>query len=370
VAELLKDKFNIDVAEKISQMILEVHPVFDSQGFVSHVYQGYNQLELMERGRKIAAALKVFLPDDFKQGVAILLASLDSYVEHDAKNSLASFIFMPHTMYVTENGLDNFDISMQALYQLTQRFTSEFAIRPFIQCYPDKCLVLLTEWATDSNLHVRRLVSEGTRPRLPWASRLPEFIQDPSPVVKLLELLKDDTQLYVRRSVANNLNDIGKDHPELLANIAKEWLENASKNRIWLIRHALRSAIKRSEQGALNALGYGETPDVEIKNVAITPQKAKMGACVRISFELVNQANETAPLMVDFCVHFIKANDKANPKVFKLKAVELVSNQTQKFSKKVSLKPMTTRTLYPGSHKVEVIINGRSSLIGDFDLSR
>lgn len=138
MAELLKNKYTIDVAKNISKMICEVHPAFDSYGFVSHVQQGYEPLELMDRGRKIAAALKVFLPDDFKQAVDILLASMDSSVEHDENNSLASFIFMPHTIYVTDNGLDDFDTSMQAHYQLTQRFTSEFAIRPFIQRYPEK----------------------------------------------------------------------------------------------------------------------------------------------------------------------------------------------------------------------------------------
>ena len=368
MAELLKNKYGIDVAEKISKMIAKVHVAFDQVGFVAHVQQGYEQLELMGRGRKIAASLRVFLPDDFKQAVAILLASLDSPVAHDEENSMASFIFMPHTIYVTENGLDDFDTSMNAHYELTQKFTSEFAIRPFIQRYPEKCLALLTKWATDSNPHVRRLVSEGTRPRLPWASRLPEFIQDPSPVIELLERLKDDAELYVRRSVANNLNDIGKDHPELLADIAKKWLVGASKDRAWLVKHALRSAVKRGEQGALQALGYGKTADVKIDNVAITPQKSKMGSSVQINFELVNQASETAALMVDFGIHFIKANGKANPKVFKLKAVDLPPNQSLVFSKKVSLKPMSTRTLYPGLHKVEVIINGRNILIGDFDL--
>jgi hypothetical protein len=213
------------------------------------------------------------------------------------------------------------------------------------------------------------LVSEGTRPRLPWASRLPEFIEDPSPVVELLELLKDDAELYVRRSVANNLNDIGKDHPELLADIAKKWLVGASKDRTWLVKHALRSAIKRGEQGALQALGYGNEADVKIENIDITPETAKKGGSVQISFDLVNQASNTAALMVDFSIHFIKANGKANSKVFKLKALELAPNESQKFSKKVSLKPMSTRTLYAGLHKVEAIVNGRSTLIGDFDLT-
>lgn len=366
--ELLKNKYPLAVAETISQMILDVHPSFDAEGFVIHVQLGYDQLELMARGRKIAAALKVFLPKDFEQAVGILLASLDVPIEHDENNGLGSFIFMPHTMYVTDNGLEDFDLAMQAHYQLTQRFTSEFAIRPFIQRYPEKCLALFALWATDVNQHVRRLVSEGTRTRLPWASRLPEFIQDPSPVIKLLELLKDDTELYVRRSVANNLNDIGKDHPALLAKVAKTWLKNASKDRVWLVKHALRSAIKRGEQGALQALGYGDLVDVKIENVTLTPETAKMGASIHLSFDLLNQANTPAALMVDFAIHFIKANGKASPKVFKLKAVELGGNQSLRLSKKVSLKPMTTRTLYAGIHKVAVLINGHNTPLGEFYL--
>lgn len=368
MAEPLKNHYGIDIVKKTAHMLQHVEHNFDSEGFINHVQQGYDSLELMERGRKIAAALKIFLPDDFNQAVAILLASLDSPVEHDEKNSISSFIFLPHTIYVTENGMHDFSTSMQAHYQLTQRFTAEFAIRPFIQRYPEKCLALLKLWTSDSNRHVRRLVSEGTRTRLPWASRLPEFIQDPSPVIALLELLKDDSELYVRRSVANNLNDIGKDHPELLADIAKKWLKNASKDRIWLVKHALRSAIKRGEKGALEALGYGQSADVKIQHVNITPEKAKMGTSVQVNFELTNQTNKIAALMVDFSICFIKANGKAKPKVFKLKAVDIEPNQALQFSKKVSLKAMTTRTLYPGTHQVEVIINGQPTLIGHFDL--
>lgn len=368
MAELLKNKYPLAVAEKISKMIVDVHPSFDAQGFINHVQQGYEQLELMQRGRKIAAALKVYLPNEFEKAVNILLASLDSPIENDENNSLASFLYMPHTMYVTDNGLDYFDISMQAHYQLTQKFTSEFAIRPFIERYPEKSLALLAVWAKDANYHVRRLVSEGTRPRLPWASRLSKFIQDPTAVIALLAQLKDDPELYVRRSVANNLNDIGKDHPELLAEVAKSWLINASKERVWLVKHALRSAIKRGEKAALEALGYGAIADVKIVNVDVTPQQAKIGTSVQVSFDLCNRATKTAALMVDFAIFFVKANGKAKPKVFKLKAVELGANQTLKFSKKVSLKPMTTRTLYEGLHKVDVIINGESSSLGEFYL--
>lgn len=370
MAELLKDKYPVEVAEKISKMIGEVYPAFDSVGFIGQVSQGYEQLELMARARKIAVALTAFLPADFQLAQEILLASLDSLVELDENNSVASFLYMPHTIYISDNGLEYFDISMQALYQLTQRFTAEFAIRPFIQRYPEKSMALLAVWATDSNLHVRRLVSEGTRTRLPWASRLPEYIEDPAAVIRLLELLKNDPELYVRRSVANNLNDIGKDHPALLADIAKRWLKGASKDREWLVKHSLRSAIKRGEQGALLALGYDEKVDVKIKNVAISPAKAHIGEAIQVSFDVANLGDFITALMVDFSIHFIKANGKANPKVFKLKAVELEPQKSHKFSKKVSLKVMTTRTLYFGTHKVEAIINGQNHGIGSFELVR
>jgi 3-methyladenine DNA glycosylase AlkC len=368
MAEPLKNSYGIDIPIKIAQMIQNVYSDFNSAEFIEWIKTDYDSLELMDRGRKISAALKVFLPGNFQQAIEILLASAEESFELDENNSLGSFIFMPHVNFVAENGLDDFETSMQAHYILTQKFTSEFGIRPFIQKYPDESLRLLTQWAKDPNYHVRRLVSEGTRPRLPWASRLPEFIQDPAPVINLLERLKDDTELYVRRSVANNLNDIGKDHPKLLAQIATNWLKGASPDRQWLVKHALRSAIKRGDKGALKALGYGDTPDVNTQNISITPEQVKVGESVTVRFDLVNQAAKTANLMVDFNVHFVKANGKANAKVFKLKAVELAANQTKTFSKKVSLKPMTTRNLYSGMHKVEAVINGQIMDLGRFEL--
>ncbi|MGJ8678935.1 DNA alkylation repair protein [Paraglaciecola sp.] len=368
MAEPLKNQYGLEIPEKIADMTLSVFSKFDKQGFIKWISTDYDSLELMDRGRKISAALKVFLPDNYQQAVKILLDSAEQTVEFDEGNSIASFLFMPHVNFVAENGLDDFDTSMFALYILTQKFTSEFAIRPFIQGYPEKTLKLLTKWTQDPNEHVRRLVSEGTRPRLPWASRLPEFIKDPQAVIALLELLKDDPALYVRRSVANNLNDIGKDHPCLLADIAKRWLKEASPERTWLVKHALRSAIKRGEKGALEALGYGKPANVLIQNVSVSPETAKVGGAINIVFDLQNLANSKVNLMVDFAIHFVKANGSSAAKVFKLKACELQPQAVQSFSKKVSLKPMTTRTLYSGIHKVEVMINGQTHPLAAFNL--
>src|SRR3989338_7440297 len=227
MAEPLVNQYGADVPKAIARMITAVHPAFESRKFVADALKGYEALALMPRGNHIARALQRPLPPDYPKALKILLASLDQPHGRDAGLTLGSFLYLPHTMFVAEFGLDHFEASMQAQHALTQRFTAEFSIRPFLQQHEAATLARLKQWASDPSEHVRRLVSEGSRPRLPWASRLPAFQKNPAPVIELLELLKDDPALYVRRSVANNLNDIGKDHPDLLAQTAKRWLQGA-----------------------------------------------------------------------------------------------------------------------------------------------
>lgn len=258
---------------------------------------------------------------------------------------------------------------MQAQHALTQRFTAEFSIRPFLQKHTQATLELLMDWTRDPSEHVRRLVSEGTRPRLPWASRLPAFQRDPTPVLALLERLKDDPALYVRRSVANNLNDIGKDHPGVLADTANAWLKDATPERQWVVQHALRSAVKRGEPGALAALGFGAGADVLIGQARIAPQSAVIGGKVAVTFDVTNNTAKPQRVLVDFAVHYIKANGASRAKVFKLKTLGLAPHETQSVGKQLSLAEMTTRKHYPGLHRVDVILNGRSQLLGSFDLS-
>jgi 3-methyladenine DNA glycosylase AlkC len=257
---------------------------------------------------------------------------------------------------------------MQAQHALTQRFTAEFSIRPFLQKHTEATLERLMDWTRDPNEHVRRLVSEGTRPRLPWASRLPAFQRDPTPVLALMECLKDDPALYVRRSVANNLNDIGKDHPGVLANTASAWLTGATPERQWVVQHALRSAVKRGETGALAALGFGAEADVLIGQPSIAPHRAVIGGKVAVSFEVTNNTAKPQRVLVDFAVHYIKSNGASRAKVFKLQALDLAPCATQRVGKQISLAEMTTRKHYPGLHRVDVILNGRSQLLGNFDL--
>ena len=257
MAYQLKDQFGESAPRAIAQMIRAVHPDFPQADFLRDVSLGYGPMSLTGRGFHIAAAMRKHLPADYPRAVAILLESASQAHEHRASGGMAAFLYMPHLFFVAQHGLDHFEDSMRAQHALTQRFTAEYSIRAFLEKHPERTLALLREWTRDPSPHVRRLVSEGTRPRLPWAPRLRAFQKDPQPVLELLELLRDDPELYVRRSVANNLNDIGKDHPALLSTVARRWLRGATPERQWVIKHALRSAVKRADAGALAALGFG-----------------------------------------------------------------------------------------------------------------
>jgi 3-methyladenine DNA glycosylase AlkC len=369
MAEPLKNHFGSEIPRTIAEMIVAVYPAFPKAQFLRTSLKDYEPLALMSRGRHIAQALRRHLPSDYDQAIEILLASLGPLVpKQESDGGMAPFLYMPHTMFVQEYGLDHFEHSMRAQYELTQRFTAEFSIRPFLERYREATLARLTLWVSDPSPDVRRLVSEGTRPRLPWAPRLRAFQADPQPVLALLDLLKDDPDLYVRRSVANNLNNIGKDHPALLAQTAKKWMRNASEERRWLIRHALRSAVKRGEPGALHVLGAGHEAQVVVRQRSITPSRVKLGQSVTVAFELKNAQSKPQRVMVDFRIHFVKANGSATPKVFKLKMIELAPRARVFLKKTVSLKPMTTRTHYPGQHRLDILLNGRAKPLGTFEL--
>lgn len=225
----------------------------------------------------------------------------------------------------------------------------------------------LQEWALDDNEHVRRLVSEGSRPRLPWWPPLRQFIADPVPAIALLELLKDDPSLYVRRSVANHLNDISKDHPELLLTRMEAWSKGASDERLWLVNHALRTLVKRGDQRALAILGYGHA-DIELRGLALRPERLQFGESLEFEFELLNRDAAGQNLMIDFVMHFRKANGKTAPKVFKLKKARLAAGERLSIRKKLAIRPISTRKYYSGRQRLEVQVNGRILGGADFEL--
>jgi 3-methyladenine DNA glycosylase AlkC len=249
--------------------------------------------------------------------------------------------------------------SLAVLRRLTPLFSAEFAIRPFLEKHTDSTLRELTLWCNDANEQVRRLVSEGTRPRLPWGRRLKLFIDDPTPVLSLLERLKDDPSEYVRRSVANNLNDIAKDHPQTVIKRCADWTLDGNDDRAWVVRHATRTLVKQGYPGVYKLLEYTEKPKVSIKALKLNPVRLSVGDSFTMSFELVSENTQTQNLVVDYAVHHIKANGGASPKIFKLKNVTIGAGEKLPITKKHSLRKVTTRRYYPGRHMIEILVNGK-----------
>lgn len=370
MGEPLKNRYGPEIPRRIARDVARVHPAFPARAFLSEVLDGYDALELMPRGRKIARALATHLPPEFAEAARILVASLGPPLGAADGNGMSPFLYMPHAFFVAERGLEDFEASMAAQHAITQRFTAEFSIRAFLERHPERTLARLALWSRDPSVHVRRLVSEGTRPRLPWAPRLRELQRDPRPVLALLERLKDDPELYVRRSVANNLNDIGKDHPGLLVEVAARWLADAGPERRWIVGHALRSAIKRGEKAAFDVLGFRPQARIEVAAGTLAPRRPVVGGEIGVSFEVVNASSRRQRAVVDFRIGYVKASGRRAFKVFKMRIVELGPRESVRLAKKVSLADMTTRRHYPGPHEVEALVNGQPWPLGAFVLRR
>jgi 3-methyladenine DNA glycosylase AlkC len=279
---------------------------------------------------------------------------------------MAPFFYLPHVLFVAAHGLGHFDVSMRAQYELTKRFSAESSIRAYLASEPERTLAVLRGWTNDPNAHVRRLVSEGTRLRLPWAQRVPWLDAHPERVLTLLELLKDDPSTMVRRSVANNLNDLGKVHPDLLARTAEAWLGGASSERRSLVEHALRSAVKRGDADALRLLGYGAKPAVSLEAVAFQPRQVRIGGRVAMRFALRSRSRRPQDLLVDAAVHFVKARGATAAKVFKIARLVVAPGQAATLQVSFSLAVHTTRVPQPGVHAVDVIVNGTAMRAGSF----
>lgn len=368
VAEPLKAFFSPELVADIADSIVTVHPAFPAKQFVRDATRGLDALELLARARLIAEALHAHLPQRYVDAVAILVRSLRAEHASDELEGagMAPFFYLPHTMFVATHGLDDFDASMHAQHEITRRFTCEFSIRAFLERHPDATLRVMRDWAVDPNPHVRRLVSEGTRPRLPWATRVRFLDEHPERVLPLLELLKDDPASVVRRSVANHLNDLSKTAPTLAFDIAERWLVDAEGERRALLAHALRSAVKRSEPRALGLLGFGAAPRIAISGIAFAPKRVSIGGKTRVSFTMEGTGTRAQPLAVDLAVHFIKSNGKPSAKVFKISTVTLRKGDSATLGKTISLAVHTTRKPFAGKHAVDAVVNGQAFPLGEF----
>ncbi len=357
MATPLKTHFDAALVRGIGADLLRAWPAFDRAGFEAEVLARLDGLELLDRARAVAAALHPRLPAAFEEAVDVLTRSLGPELEEVELNGFEVFRYLPHVFWVSAQGLEHPDAALRFQYEVTKRFTAEFSLRAFVERHPVTTLAALRRWARDPNVHVRRLVSEGTRPRLPWAPRLRRFQEDPAEALELLELLKDDPELYVRRSVANHLSDIAKDHPELAVRTAAAWMRGAGEERRWVVKHALRDLVKKGHPGALRVLGAGAAPRIAVKNLRL-PKAVRRGEVLSFSLDLVSRAPKVQDLLVDFGVRFAKRGGRSAVKVFKLDRLKLPAGASVPLRGRVSFRPMTTRKLHPGKHALDLRVNG------------
>ncbi|MCP5325028.1 MAG: DNA alkylation repair protein [Oceanospirillaceae bacterium] len=365
MAALFKDVFLPARIKLLGKHLLRVNGAFDYTRFVRIASEGNAQQELLQRSEQIVHALHETLPKDFTQGAVMLRNALAPQDKLHDDAGIHGWLIVPCAEYIGRHGVEHFALAMDVLKAMTSRFSSELAIRHFLIREPEKSLALLQHWALDENHHVRRLVSEGSRPRLPWAMALNHFKKDPRPVLPLLELLKDDNEEYVRRSVANHLNDISKDHPELLLDVIEPWFKNADKNRQRLLRHALRTLIKQGNQRALGLLGAAELP---VKNVQLSLTRKTVQYGNALEFELSLQGPAGKDFILDYGIHFKKANGSQALKVFKWKKGKFAENGALNAQRSHAIRPITTRVYYNGAQLLDIRLNGKVIAQAEFEL--
>lgn len=373
MAEPFKTWFNRELVADMAAHLKRRWPGFDDAGFTDLALRNFDGLELKQRSNQIAGALVEHLPADAARALKLVTAVLrpldrTGQPVADAATGLAGWAIWPLGEYVARAGVDHPDESLKALRALTIRSTAEFAIRPFLLRYPRKTLAALKAWTKDKNEHVRRLVSEGSRPRLPWGLRLAPLVADPAPILPLLAALRDDPSEYVRRSVANSLNDIGKDHPDLVAALAARWLKGASPERAKLVRHACRSLIKAGHTKTLAALGYSVRPKIKLVGFTLATPRVRYGAHAAFAVELLGLGTEPQQIVIDYLIHHRKKNGGTTAKVFKWRTLALKPRQTLRLERRHPIRPITTRVYYPGRHRVEVLINGKVCAGAEFEL--
>jgi len=350
--EPLKNLYNKQLITSLSHEVCSHYTNFDQTAFSRSVFdKNWNQKELKQRMRHIAESLHQHLPTDYRKAIRIL---------KPVASKFSGFEYMFFQDYVECYGLADFDTSMDALSHFTQYASSEFAIRAFILQNKKPAMEQMLLWAKSDNHHIRRLASEGCRPRLPWAISLPAFKRDPRPVFKVLKLLMNDESEYVRRSVANNLNDIAKDHPELVLSWAEKWL-GKSKNTDQLIKHSCRTLLKQGDRYALTLFGFNEPKHIEISQFKVQ-SKVHLGEALAFTFLITSHLSQEShhaigKCRIEFAIDFMKANGKQNRKVFKI-SEGIYTEKEKRVTKTFSFKKISTRKYYAGKHQLSIIING------------
>lgn len=352
---VFKEGINAQVVQYYADGLSKASDGFNGRSFERRALDGLSELELKARVKHIAKELFEAFDGDYEAGLAAMMKMLSERKPVDGPSF--AFAHWPLAQFVEDYGVEYFEPSALAMREITKHFSCEFAVRPFLVRYPDRMLAVMRDWAEDESVDVRRNASEGVRPRLPWGIRLQAFVDDPRPVLELLELLRRDPEEYVRRSVSNCLNDIAKDHPELLMDTLERWDGDPDPASAWIKKRALRSLVKAGNPRALALLGYAR-PSVRVSEIELGATSFRVGDAIDFSFEITSTGKAPQHLLVDYRVHFVKANGETRPKVFKLKTLSLGPGERVTVQKRQHLKPISTRRYYPGTHRLDVQVNG------------
>lgn len=356
----LKDQlFNAEKIAYVSDLISAAYPAFAADAFQKDVVSAFPNLELKERIAHISHNFHAYLPDSFPKALDVLLAALPPELDPTkTDDDFGDFIFSPFSLFVATYGCssEHLDRSLPALKEITKRFSAEYAIRFFVNAFPEETFTYLEQWAKDENYHVRRLASEGTRPKLPWAQKLDIEFTRPLP---LLEQLFTDNTRFVTRSVANHLNDISKIDPDLVVQTLKRWQKSKKqkeKEMAFITKHALRTLVKKGHPDALKLLGFGGKPEIDVSNFETTTPEVKIGEAFKFSLAFTSLKKQN--LVVDYVMTFATDGAKAGRKVFKIKEFELNKGEEVALNKKHPMRLMTTRRLYTGTHQITLQVNG------------
>ena len=357
----MKNALNREALHKDALIMKSVYDQFNVDEFVdTTIDQTWDELELKAREKRIGLILGKYLPDDYEKALGLI----DKVVERHALDILV--MGYPFLEFVEAYGLDekNLHLSIRALRKYTPYWSSEFAIRAFIIKYEVTMMKQMYQWSKDEDEHIRRLSSEGCRPRLPWAKALTSFQQDPTPVLTILEQLKSDPSKYVRKSVANNLNDISKTHPQLVTKLAKDWY-GQNEHTDWIIKHGCRTLLKKGNTEVLAIFGYHDV-NICVDRFVIETDMVPMGEELVFSFEV--HAKEVTKIRLEYGIDYVKSNGKTSRKIYKISEGYLDANTKKEYRKIHSFAELSTRTHYPGLHSITLIVNGVEREKLDFEL--
>lgn len=357
----LKDRINSTFIDQLSVQLKKNIPSFKPATFKKSIlHSQWPQLELKQRLSAVTEQLHTELNLPYRKQIEVLMKVAPHF------SGLQGLVFPE---FVSRYGLKDRTTSLKALETFTTYSTAEFAIRFFILEDLKGTLAQMLKWSRHKNEHIRRLASEGCRPRLPWSFKLQDLIDHPKLAVPILENLNQDPSLYVRKSVANHLNDISKDHPELALKLAQAWLKNSNEHTRWIVKHGLRTLLKARNPVALKLFGVHSAKDIRVKALKTLKPQFKIGEHLEFQFELHNNSKATKDLRLEYVIHYVKKSGERSPKVFQM-AEKSFQRGRHNLKRRHSLKPMTTRQHYPGPHKLEIVVNGASLATLEFQLNR